>query len=78
MIPVISSELIITVVIVTAALGLFLSDRLRPDLIALLSLVGLGVTGVLTPQEAFSGFSRSAVITILSIFIARRIDPDET
>lgn len=67
--PVISSDLIITAVIVVTALGLFLSDRLRPDLIALLSLVALGVTGVLTPQEAFSGFSRSAVITILSIFI---------
>jgi di/tricarboxylate transporter len=27
------------------------------------------VSGVLTPQEAFSGFSRSAVITIMAIFI---------
>ncbi|MBI1882433.1 MAG: SLC13 family permease [Chloroflexi bacterium] len=69
MLPTISSQLIITAVIVTAAVALFLSDRLRPDLIALLSLVALGVSGVLTPQEAFSGFSRSAVITILSIFI---------
>ena len=69
MLPTISSQLIITAVIVTTAVVLFLSDRLRPDLIALLSLVALGVTGVLTPQETFSGFSRSAVITILSIFI---------
>jgi len=66
---VITSELIITVIILVVTLGLFIADRLRPDLIALLSLVSLGVTGVLTPQEAFSGFSRSAVITILAIFI---------
>lgn len=38
------------------------------DLVALL-VVALGVTGILTPQEAFSGFSRSAVITIIAIFI---------
>lgn len=69
MLPAISSQLIITAVIVTTAVAFFLSDRLRPDLIALLSLVALGVSGVLTPQETFSGFSRSAVITILSIFI---------
>src|SRR5262249_40170299 len=39
------------------------------DLVALLVVVALGLTGVLTPQEAFSGFSRSAVITIIAIFI---------
>ncbi|PWH19600.1 MAG: SLC13 family permease [Ardenticatenia bacterium] len=42
---------------------------LRADLAALLSVVALGLSGVLTPQEAFSGFSRSAVITILAVFI---------
>ena len=66
---VVTSELIITIAILVVTIGLFIADRLRPDLIALLSLVALGITGVLTPQEAFSGFSRSAVITILAIFI---------
>lgn len=64
-----NSQLIITFVILVVALVLFLSDRLRADLIALLVLLSLGVSGVLTSQEAFSGFSRSAVITIASIFI---------
>ena len=48
---------------------MFLSNRLRPDLIALLTVVTLGLTGILTPEEAFSGFSRLAVITIMAIFI---------
>lgn len=56
-------------VILTAAVVLFLNNRLRADIVALLVLVSLGATGVLTPQEAFAGFSRSAVITILAIFI---------
>ena len=64
-----SSQLVITFVILIVAAGLFLSDRLRPDLVALLVVVALGVTGVLTPQETFSGFSRSAVITIMAIFV---------
>jgi di/tricarboxylate transporter len=49
--------------------ALLLSNRARPDLVALLVMLCLGLTGVLTPQETFSGFSRSAVITILAIFI---------
>ena len=63
------NHLIITFVVLAAALVLFLTDRLPPDLVALLVVVALGVTGVLTPQEAFSGFSRSAVITIIAIFV---------
>ena len=64
-----NSQLIITLTILLLSMGLFLSGRLRPDLIALLVVVALGVTGVLTSEEAFSGFSRSAVITIIAIFI---------
>ncbi|MCO5333972.1 MAG: SLC13 family permease [Pyrinomonadaceae bacterium] len=52
-----------------SALALFLSGRLPADLVALLVVVALGLTGVLTTQEAFSGFSRSAVITIIAIFV---------
>jgi len=63
------NHLIITSIILAAALILFLSNRIPADLVALLVVVALGVTGVLTPQEAFSGFSRSAVITIMAIFI---------
>jgi di/tricarboxylate transporter len=63
------TPLIITFVILAVALVLFLTDKLPPDLIALLVAVSLGVTGVLTPQETFSGFSRAAVITIMAIFI---------
>ena len=62
-------QLVITFSILIVALILFFTDKIPADLVALLVVVALGVSGVLTPQEAFSGFSRSAVITILSIFI---------
>ncbi|HEX9638333.1 MAG TPA: SLC13 family permease [Acidobacteriota bacterium] len=61
--------LLITVLTLLAALVLFVSERIRADLVALTVMVVLGATNVLTPQETFSGFSRSAVITLLAIFI---------
>ena len=59
----------ITFVILIIAILLFVSDRLRPDLVALLTMLALGLSGVLTSDETFSGFSRSAVIAIIAIFI---------
>jgi di/tricarboxylate transporter len=64
-----SLHLWITVAVLGAAFLLLVTETLRADLVALLVVVALGVTGVLTPQETFSGFSRSAVITLLGIFI---------
>jgi di/tricarboxylate transporter len=63
------NHLIITCVILVAAILLFFTGRLPADLVALLVVVALGLSGVLTTQEAFSGFSRSAVITIIAIFV---------
>jgi di/tricarboxylate transporter len=62
-------QLLLTLAILSISIAFFLSDRLRADLVALLTVIALGLTGILSPQEAFSGFSRSAVITILAIFI---------
>ena len=59
----------LTFIILAIAILLFLSDRLRPDLVALLVMLTLGLSGILTAQETFSGFSRSAVIAIIAIFI---------
>ncbi len=63
------AELVATLAVVVTAMILLLSDRLRPDLIALGVVVALGGLGVLSPEAALSGFSSPAVITILSIFI---------
>ena len=60
---------LITLVVLVGAVALMLSDRIRADLVALLAIVVLDLTGVLTDSEALSGFSRPAVITILAIFI---------
>lgn len=63
------SPYLITLIILIIAIVLFLSEKLSADLVAMLVAISLGITGVLTPQETFAGFSRSAVITIIAIFI---------
>ena len=56
-------------VILAISIVLFITDWLRVDIVALLVLVALIVTGLITPEEAFAGFSSPAVITVWAIFI---------
>jgi di/tricarboxylate transporter len=52
-----------------AAIVLFAMERISVDIITLLLLIGLVVSGILTPEEAFSGFSNDIIITLVSIFV---------
>ncbi|MFQ6118188.1 MAG: SLC13 family permease, partial [Candidatus Bipolaricaulia bacterium] len=51
------------------AVALFVTGRLRMDLVALLVLGVLTLTGLVTPVEALSGFSSPAVVTVWAVFI---------
>lgn len=62
-------EIVLTLAILLVATVLFITDKLRVDLVALLVLVTLTVTGLVTPAEALSGFSNPAVVTIWAVFI---------
>lgn len=58
---------IITLIVFLTAVTLFATNRVRADLVAIMVMVTLGLTGVVEAVEAFSGFSSSAVMTILGI-----------
>ncbi|HEX7061493.1 MAG TPA: SLC13 family permease [Woeseiaceae bacterium] len=62
-------EIALVLAILGVALVLFISGIIRMDLVALLVLGTLAVTGLVTPDEAFAGFSNGAVITIWAMFI---------
>lgn len=62
------SALFLLAVILIAAV-LLIATRIRADLVALLTLVALALSGIVSPAEAFAGFGSSAVITILAIFV---------
>ncbi len=59
----------LVLVILGVSLFLFLSERLRVDVVSLLTMTALAVSGLLTPQEAFSGFANPAVVTVGAIFV---------
>ena len=63
------SQTSLTLLLLGVAAILLLRNILRADIVALMLMLALGLSGILTPQEAFSGFSRQAVITMLSAFI---------
>lgn len=62
-----SASYVAAVLVGTLVLLLFV--RLRAELVALLVLVSLEIPGILTRDEALSGFSNSAVITIIGLFV---------
>jgi len=64
-----TAEILTVLVILGVAIVLFVSERLRVDLVAMLVLIALSLTGLVTAEEAFSGFSSPAVITVWSVYI---------
>lgn len=64
-----SFALLLLLVIVGAALVLFVGGWLRVDLVGLLVLAALALTGLVTGQEALTGFSSPAVVTVWAMFI---------
>ncbi len=62
-------EIALVLLILLAAVVLFVTERLRVDVVALMVLGSLAVTGLVTPTQALSGFSNPAVVTVWAIFI---------
>lgn len=65
---VIPPSLILTVIVIVA-LVLMLSNRVRSDLVGMLVLLSLAITGLVTPTEALEGFSNPAIITLIGLFL---------
>lgn len=63
-----TTEIAMLLAVIGAMTYLFLANRLPFDLTALLGLLTLTFVGLLTPAEAFSGFSSTAALTLVGIF----------
>ncbi len=64
-----TTDILLVLLILGVAIILFATERLRVDLVAMLVLLALLLTGILTTDEAFSGFSNPAVVTVWAIYI---------
>ncbi len=59
----------LTLAILAFAILFFVTEWLRVDVVALIVVVALMMSGVLTAQQAIAGFSNPVVITIASLFV---------
>jgi di/tricarboxylate transporter len=64
-----TADNLVVLAILAVAVVLFVSERLRVDVVAMIVLVALVLTGLVTVEEAFSGFASPAVITVWAVFI---------
>lgn len=56
-------------VVAAAAVMLFATEKLRVDLVALMVMGVLLLSGIVTPEEGLAGFSNSATVTVGAMFI---------
>lgn len=59
----------ITVFTFVATIVAFVMNKVRSDIVALCSMAALLLTGVISPKEALSGFSNSAVVIMIGLFV---------
>ncbi len=62
-------ENILVLSILGIAIILFVSEKLRVDVVAMIVLTLLVLTGLVTIEQAFSGFASPAVVTVWAVFI---------
>jgi di/tricarboxylate transporter len=65
----ITTDMIIVFCLLGLAIFLFVTDLLRVDLVGLLMMVLLPLTGVLTAEQAIAGLSSNAVVSIIAVMI---------
>ncbi len=62
-------DIALTLGIIIAAVILFATEKVRVDMVALLVLLAVSITGLVSKDEVFLGFANSAVITIWAVYI---------
>jgi di/tricarboxylate transporter len=62
-------EIATVLAILVVAVVLFITEWVRMDVVALIVLGSLALTGLVSPSEALSGFSSPAVVTVWAVLI---------
>ena len=55
--------------VLTVTLGLFVWNRLRFDIVAMLALLAVAIAGLVPTDQLFSGFGHPAVITVAAVLV---------
>ncbi|MBW1990444.1 MAG: anion permease [Deltaproteobacteria bacterium] len=66
---VLTTDMILVLAMIGVAVFLFIVEWVRVDVVAILMMVTLPLLGLVTPNEAFSGLSSNAVVSIIAVII---------
>lgn len=64
-----TTDQIIIFAVLAATLGLFIWDKLRYDIVAVLALLTVALTGLIPAEDVFSGLGHPAVVTVAAVLI---------
>ena len=64
-----NTELLLVLLLLAAAIAMFVANRPRMDAVGLLMIVLLPFTGVLTMSEALAGFADPSIVLIAALFV---------
>ncbi|GAB4178455.1 MAG: SLC13 family permease [Geothermobacteraceae bacterium] len=62
-------DITLVLIILAGAILLYATEWIRMDLVSLMVLLAVGLFGLVSPEEAFSGFANPAVITVAAMFV---------
>ncbi len=61
--------MILVLFLLIIAVCLFCTEKLPVDLVALIVMATLLLTGIITPEEGIAGFSNTATVTVGAMFV---------
>jgi di/tricarboxylate transporter len=64
-----TGDMMMVLFVLTATIGLFVSELLRVDIAAILVMVVIGLLGLVPASELFNGFASNAVLSIIAVMI---------
>ena len=64
-----TGDMMLVLVVLSATIGLFVSELVRVDIAAILVMVVIGLLGLVPTSELFNGFASNAVISIIAVMI---------
>ena len=65
-------SIIIVIIILVATVVMLIFELVRIDVVAIISMLALGWSGMVSPEEMISGFSSNAVIAMMAVMIMGR------
>ena len=64
-----TTDMVLVLIVLSATIGLFVSELVRVDIAAILIMVAIGLLGLVPSGELFNGFASNAVIAIIAVMI---------